>query len=288
VNDSTDAAHAVLAGFALGREAAAAGVTLDALQGGLDNASWRARSAAGDWVIRIAGDRDQRFQINRVAERQTQAAAAALGFAPAILYADPARGVLVSEYLGADVWTRERARTADGIRTLGARLGALHAAPVPKGVRRLDVHSVLAHYLELPGVAPGPVSRAELGARLRWSLATYRPAAAALCHNDLHHRNLIGAAPLRFIDWEYGGVGDPLFELAAVCGYHDYDAEQRALLLEAHGGGLDAAHAARMCLVFDCLHALWLDAADGWRTLDAPRQHALIERISIDPALRER
>ena len=288
MTNSTAAAYAVLARFALGRQAEAAGVRLRALDGGLNNASWCVSSALGEWVIRLAGDCDQRFQINRVAERQTQAAAAARGFAPQILYAEPAHGVLVSEYLGAEVWTRQQTRTPDGIRMLGARLGELHAAPAPKGVRRLDVHSVLAHYLELRGVTPGPVSRADLSARLRWSLATYRPAPPALCHNDLHHRNLIGVSPLRFVDWEYGGVGDPIVELAAVIGYHDFDAGQRALLLEAHGGGYDPAQVARMCLVFDCLHALWLDAADGWRTLDLEQQTALVERISVDPALRER
>src|SRR5208282_374520 len=185
-----------------GRESLAAGPRIEALAGGLDNQSWRVTSAVGDWVVRSAGSRDQRFAINRVAERQSQAAAAALGFAPAIVYADPERGILISEYLDGRVWTREAARAPPGIRMLGARLGAMHAAPPPRDVRRVNVHDVLAHYLELRGVPPGPVSRDDIGARLRWSLATYRHAPPALCHNDLHHLNLIGEAPLRFVDWE--------------------------------------------------------------------------------------
>jgi thiamine kinase len=280
--------RSVLAGFEEGRAALAGELSITPLSGGLDNSSCRVSSTAGDWVVRIAGGRDVQFAINRVAECQVQTAAAALGFAPEIVYAEPERGLLVSEFLDGEVWTREQARSAAGIHALGTRLGQLHAQPPPRAVRRLNVHDVLAHYLETPAPARGPVSRSDLGARLRWSLATYRPPAPALCHNDLHHLNLIGWEPIRFVDWEYAGVGDPLFELASVIGYHDLDAEQRESLLVAHGGDFHRAHVARMCLVFDCLHALWLDAAGGWDSLTAERRDALLTRLTVDPAERQR
>jgi thiamine kinase len=289
MNSDPDAvANAVLGRFAAGREALAAGVRLEALAGGLDNQSWRVTSAVGDWVVRRAGSRDQRFGINRVAERQAQAAAAALGLAPPIVYAEPDRGILVSERVAGQVWTRADARSAAGIQALGARLGQMHAASPPRAVRRVNVHDVLAHYLELRGVPPGPVARQDVGARLRWALATYRPAPPALCHNDLHHLNMIGDAPLMFVDWEYAGVGDPTFEVAAVVGYHDYDAEQRHALLVAHGGDFKPVHVTQMCLVFDCLHALWLDAAGGWDALSPERREALIARLTVDPTIRPR
>jgi thiamine kinase len=289
VNDAGEArVRAVLERFAAGRSALAAGAQAHALGGGVDNATWRVVSGAGDWVVRIAGPRDRRFAINRVAERQVHAAAAALGFAPPIVHAETAQGVLVTEFLPGAPWTRAEARAPDGIRLLAARLAELHAQPPPRGVRRLDVHDVLAHYLELPASAPGPVSREELAARLRFTLATYRAPAPALCHNDLHHLNLIGRAPLHFVDWEYAAVGDPVFELAAVIGYHDLDTEQRELLLTSYGRTLPRAQVARMCIVFDCLHALWLDAADAWRTLTPERRDALLARLAVDPAERHR
>ena len=182
---------------------------------------------------------------------------------------------------------RERWMTASAIdaRSLVSQPSPLE---LPRAVRRVNVHDVLAHYLELPATAATPISREDIGARLRWSLATYRAPASALCHNDLHHLNLLGTAPLMFVDWEYAGVGDPIFELAAVIGYHDLDLEQRSILIAAHGGGFAPAHVTRMCLVFDCLHALWLDAAGGWDSLGAERREALIARLTIDPAERRR
>jgi thiamine kinase len=104
----------------------------------------------------------------------------------------------------------------------------------------------------------------------------------------LHHRNILAAERLMFVDWEYAGVGDPLFELAAVIGYHDLDEARRATLLAAHGGGIKPAQVAAMCLVFDCLHALWLDAAEGWNAIADDRRQALLARLAVDPADRQR
>ncbi len=278
---------AALAAFALGRDALAAGLSADALQGGVVNRTFRVRSAVGDWVVRLGGATDAQLAISRVGERQTHAAAAALGFAPAIVHADPDAGLLVTHFLDAPVSSREQLRSAHMLRALGARLGELHAVPLPRTVRRLDVHDALLHHLELEPVVPGPMSRDDLSARLRWSLASYRQSGVALCHNDLHHRNVLVSEPLVFVDWEYGGVGDPLFELAAIIGYHDLDSEQRAVLLDAHGGDFKPAHVAEMCLVFDCLYALWLDTAGAWQTLEAGHREALLARLRIDPADRE-
>jgi aminoglycoside phosphotransferase (APT) family kinase protein len=128
------------------------------------------------------------------------------------------------------------------------------------------------------------VPREDIASQLRGSLASYRQSAVALCHNDLHWRNVIAAEQLWFVDWEYGGVGDPLFELAAVVGYHDLDAGQRAVLLAAHGGAFRPPQVEQMCRVFDCLHALWLDAARGWDALEPARRVALLARLTIEAA----
>jgi thiamine kinase len=285
--DSQQAARAALATFAAGRAALAQGVVIEPLAGGIINRSYRVQSAGVDWVLRLAGVSDDALGINRVGEVQAHRAAAALGFAPAIVHAAAEEGLLVTERLAGAVMGRDELRSPSALEALGQRLGALHAVPPPSGVRRVDIHDALAHYLELPGVPEGPVSRRDLGARLRWSLATYRRSGVALCHNDLHHQNIIAGERLWFVDWEYAGVGDPLFELAAVIGYHDLDGEARDVLLAAHGGAFKPQHVAQMCLVFDCLHALWLDAARGWDALPSARRESLLARLERDPSERE-
>jgi thiamine kinase-like enzyme len=278
---------AALGRFAAGRDALAARPVVVELTAGALNRVYRVTSAAGDWAVRLAGAADAALAINRVAERQIHAVAAELGFAPPIVHAAPGEGVLVTEFDAGAPVSRQRLRQPQLLRELGERLGELHRAEVPRTVRRLDVHDVLLHYLEQPGVPPGPLSRDLIASRLRWSLANYRQTGLALCHNDLHHRNLLAGPRLVFVDWEYGGAGDPLFELAAIIGYHDLDEEQRATLLAGHGGSFRAVDVASMCLVFDCLHALWLDAARAWGGLEDGTRDALLARLAIDPADRE-
>ena len=78
----------------------------------------------------------------------------------------------------------------------------------------------------------------------------------------MHHLNLLGTARrLWLLDWEYAGVGDPLFDLAAVCCYHDYDAALRAQVLQAYYGELSSARSLRLqrlCWLFDYIRSLWL------------------------------
>ena len=37
-----------------------------------------------------------------------------------------------------------------------------------------------------------------------------------LCHNDLHHQNIIFSNSIKLIDWEYAGINDRYFDLASV------------------------------------------------------------------------
>jgi thiamine kinase len=83
---------------------------------------------------------------------------------------------------------------------------------------------------------------------------------ACLCHNDVHHRNVIDDGKLWLVDWEYAGVGDPYFDLASVCCYHTYSDAQRRQLLNDYLGmhrstALERLH--RMCWVFNYIRELW-------------------------------
>jgi thiamine kinase-like enzyme len=83
-----------------------------------------------------------------------------------------------------------------------------------------------------------------------------------LCHNDVHHLNLMSdGKQLWLLDWEYAGIGDPFFDLAAVCCYHDYSQSLRNQLLLAYRGELtdaDSLRLQRMCWLFDYIKMLWL------------------------------
>jgi thiamine kinase-like enzyme len=86
----------------------------------------------------------------------------------------------------------------------------------------------------------------------------FRP---ALCHNDLLPANLISSGEqLWLIDWEYGGVGHPLFDLASVSAGAAFTECQDRALLEAYRGELraDDLHKLRIFRAASSLReALW-------------------------------
>jgi thiamine kinase-like enzyme len=275
-----------LEGFPAGRALLAAGFEASTLAGGLTNRSVRVVGEGVDWVVRLSRGREARLNIDRTHEAQVLALACAHGFAPTVVHVAPAESLLVSAYQPGGTWTRAEAQTADCAARIGARLRALHALELPAGLPVLDLHDVLLHYLELPAPRVSFVARVNLAATVRLAIVGYRPGRPALCHHDLHHLNILAGDVPVFVDWEYAAPGDPALDLAAYAQYHELGEGARAALLAAYGpaSGLAPAAFAGTCLLFDCLHALWLDAADAWDSLDEARRSALCKRLlSADP-----
>jgi Ser/Thr protein kinase RdoA (MazF antagonist) len=80
-----------------------------------------------------------------------------------------------------------------------------------------------------------------------------------LCHHDLHHLNLLDDGRLWLVDWEYGGRGDPLFDVAGFLALHELGPGPTATFLEAYGGlaPADAALLGAARWAFDYVQWLW-------------------------------
>lgn len=63
-----------------------------------------------------------------------------------------------------------------------------------------------------------------------------RASETVLCHNDPFHLNFLDDGFLWLIDWEYTGMGDPMYDLASI-GY-TLDRVGRDMLLESYFGSL--------------------------------------------------
>jgi aminoglycoside phosphotransferase (APT) family kinase protein len=188
----------------------------------------------------------------------------------------------VLEYVAGECWSRAMACSAAGIERIGTRLRELHALPVPNGLPEVDPRRAISAHLERTAAAPGPVPRAALAARAHDALRGYAARVRAFCHHDVHHLNVVDAGRLVLVDWEYAGAGDPAMDLAAFAAYHDLDGASRTRLLAAYGPGVTRAELDRACDVFDCLQALWHDAAGTWAALPEESRVALAGRLTGD------
>ena len=93
-------------------------------------------------------------------------------------------------------------------------------------------------------------------------IALSQGAARCLCHNDVHSLNIVDNGTLRLIDWEYSGIGEPMFDLASICVYHRYARPDRERLLDAYvtSASSNAAHQLELaCWLFEYVKDLWTE-----------------------------
>ncbi len=233
---------------------------LHRVHGGLSNHAWRAEAGGRGFFVRLSGPDAERLGVDRQSECALLETVAAAGLAPAVVACEPALGLMVTEFVSARPWSREDAHDPGNLRRLGELIGELHRLPAPPGVRKV-AFAEQARHLEAqlaPAGLVDPVLRSAF-ARAGEVLAT-DGGRVTLCHNDLHHLNVLDdGTRLWIVDWEYGGLGDPLMDLASFLCQHESGPRERGRLLDACGDRqtVPVPRLRAACTVFDYVQWLW-------------------------------
>lgn len=217
-------------------------ILVEPISGGITNRNFLVRDDSGAYVARLCDDL-RHLGIDRRNERLCQHQAAQLGIAPAVEHHE--EGVLVSRFVTGKTLASEDANDPNVITRLAATLRELHGARdrlvgellyfSPFQTVRTYTATARKSGAELPASIDELLADAAL---LEKSLGPFTP---ALCHNDLLPANLIDdGEKLWLVDWEYAGIGHPLFDLAGVAGNCQLPPEREALLLQSYLGGTDA------------------------------------------------
>jgi aminoglycoside phosphotransferase (APT) family kinase protein len=208
------------------------------LVGGTVNASYLVETKAGRFVVRMHEAGARSLGVDHQREAQLQLAAATAGVAPAVVHVDPQHRFLIMDHIPGPTWSRADFADAAKLRLLGTTLRTLHAVEPPI-VADFDLRALMqAHRQRILAVAPAEA--APIDSMLRRADAALDAVRSserepALIHGDLHHSNLIGAERLWLLDWEYGAVTDPLYDLGCVLAYYPQAEPYAAALLEASG-----------------------------------------------------
>jgi aminoglycoside phosphotransferase (APT) family kinase protein len=254
--DHEQQVRALLRAHPAGRELAAGRFT--PLAGGELNRSWRVDTGNGAHFVRLAPGEARLLGADWRSEVALLDVASRAGLAPAPVLADPASGLLVTEFIDGQALRLEAMTDAAQLTRIGRLLRKLHALAPSPGIRRLDFEAQARHlrrWLEPDsGVDGGLDDRGTaVFARLKSGTARLVP-----CHNDVHARNLLDdGGRLVLVDWEYGGVGDPLFDLAGVVSHPSLDEHGIGLLLDAYGTRIDGARLRDACWAYDYVQWLW-------------------------------
>jgi len=244
----------------LARTRALADGRLTMLDGGLSNRAWRVDHGGEAWFARLGLPDAALLGADRDSECRLLAAVSAHGIAPPVLECDPASGLLVTRFVEGRTWRREDALQPDNLRRIGRLFTELHGLPVPAGVREISFQRQ-AYRLSalLPGGDRLATELAHRAARA-WEQLAGAPRAHALCHNDVHHLNVLDdGARIWLVDWEYGGRGDPLMDVAGFLAMHEAGPGETSVLMSAYRGpgSADAGMLDVARWLFDYVQWLW-------------------------------
>jgi thiamine kinase-like enzyme len=246
-------------------------VRFEELGGGITNRNYvvtvdgdPGAAAVGRFVLRIPGEGTEAF-IDRTRELNNHAAAAAAGVTPPLLHViQPGDCTVVPFIPGETMHPESIAGHPDRLEKIVAAMRTYHEKAVFANEIRL--FDMVRQYLRMAQDvnAPRPEEIAWMlaqGRRIETAMERDEPAFTA-CHNDLLSENFILApdGKMWIIDWEYGGMTDPYFDLGDFCVEHPLSVDEEKLVLTAYCGGMDEHRYARMQLhklVADLWWSIW-------------------------------
>lgn len=216
------------------------------LKGGLTNLSYVVEDAGEKFVVRC-GDDIPVHHVFRDRERAASMAAHAAGLSPEIVHAEP--GILVMRFIEGRTFTEADLRAniqrlSHLLRKCHHEVGQHFAGPP----NFFSVFHVIRDYVRTIRAAGSPFAidvprYLEAGRALE---AAQIPMPIIFGHHDLLPGNVMDDGKrLWLIDWEYGGFGTAMFDLANMSSNGDFGEAEDAALLDAYFEGKVSAELRR-------------------------------------------
>jgi thiamine kinase-like enzyme len=204
------------------------------LGGGKTNHNVLVADQGATFVVRFGTDirvhgilRWNELAITRAAERA--------GLGPAVRYAQD--GVMVLDYVDAQPITPadRRGNMVEMLADMVARVHRDVFAQVQGPVLAFHVFHILRDYARQLQASPHHPLLGELLQQAALLDQAVGPSETVLGHNDLLAGNILwGAGRLWLIDWEYAGLGNPLFDLGGIASNNGFDLAEERVLLETY------------------------------------------------------
>jgi thiamine kinase-like enzyme len=223
---------------------------VEPIPGGITNHNFavRVRNGGATYVARLCEDRAI-LGVDRRNEVVCHQAASDRGVAPELVHHEP--GLLVTRFIDARTLDAAGVREPATLTRLAALLRRLHES--------WDVITgEVLHFCPFQSARTYARAAARLGASLpagidalledaralSHQIAPFRPSP---CHNDLLPANILDdGRRLWLVDWEYAGIGHPLFDLANLAANAELDDDGERHLLAAYCGTADPRELAEL------------------------------------------
>ncbi len=245
-------------------------VRWEVLGGGITNFNYLltvagvAGAAESRYVLRIPGLGTDAF-IDRERELRNHAAAAGAGVTPPLLHVvEPGHCTVVPFIAGETMHPETIAGHPDRLEKIVGAIRAYHDKAVFDN--EIDLFQMIRDYTAMARDvgAPRPAELERMfpiGEAIEAAMTRDRPSLTA-CHCDLLSENFIldGDGKMWVIDWEYGGMTDPYFDLGDFCVEHPLSAAEERAIITWYCGAMDEHRYSRMMLhklVADLWWSIW-------------------------------
>ncbi len=243
--------------------AESASLSVTVISGGLTNTSYLVDTDTSRLVVRISCGNSAVLGIDRTTEAAALKRAEEAGIAPEVLFVTEPEGHLVTRFASeARTLSIEEFVSPEMIPRVARTLRNVHSLDPVDG--RFDPLADIERWMGLVE-ARGTEVPVRLGTLLdrvretgRRSTARMVASDLVLCHNDPYHLNFLVDGGVMLIDWEYAGMGDPMYDLAGIA--YMLDRTNRDLLLESYFGSAEPwMHTQLEALipVFVCWNVVW-------------------------------
>jgi thiamine kinase-like enzyme len=218
----------------------AAEVCYEPLSGGITNHNYLCRVENKKYVLRIPGAGTDTF-INREHELSSSIAAAEAGVSPEILCVVKPENAVVIPFIEGEVLHPDTV-TADNenIVKIVSTVRQVHEKAVFQA--ETNVFDMTRKYIrmarDVDAFFPDDFDwMLSISEKIEKAMDRNVPESAA-CHNDLLSENFIidPNGKLWLLDWEYGGMNDPYFDLGDFAVEHPLSAEQQELVIKTYCG----------------------------------------------------
>lgn len=210
---------------------------IEVLDGGMTNFNVCVYDERKKYVVRIGQDIEE-HGVMRWNELVISQAAAAVGLSPQVVHSE--KGVLVLEFLTAKTFTATDVRSSENFSRVIDLIVRMHLElplklqqPVlafwPFHINRLYVKRLIEKNSEYRALFQLMIKQLQL------LESVVGPVNLVVAHNDLLAANILDTGGrLWLIDWEYGGVNSPLFDLAGLASNNAFTEKHEVAMLEQY------------------------------------------------------
>ncbi|WP_446470089.1 phosphotransferase [Xenorhabdus stockiae] len=211
------------------------------LLGGMTNINYLVRVDNKEMVLRLPGKGTKSF-INRLNEKKNSELTSLLEINTKVLYFDHNTGLKITEYLKNSIsLTPITAKHKENILLVSDRLKNLHSSDL-KFNNYFNIFHEFKHYWSLLRNQNIPYNFQYKKDVIEFFFQSEKilnnlNSNNCPCHNDLVAENILKCNnEIYFIDWEYSGMNDPMFDVAALFLECNYSSKEKELFLYNYFG----------------------------------------------------